>query len=79
MPPSPQSFLPDANTRDWSVVGALGELVRAIAVVVSLIYLAVQIRENSRAYDANSIESVLGAHREVHHPICLDPESFDLV
>ena len=34
---------------DWTVVGALGELLGAVAVVVSLVYLARQVRESSRA------------------------------
>ena len=34
-------------------LGALGEFVGAIAVVATLIYLAVQIRQNTRSMDAN--------------------------
>ncbi len=34
---------------NWEVVGALGELVGAVAVVISLAYLSVQIRSNTRA------------------------------
>ena len=33
---------------DWSAVAAVGELVGALAVVVSLVYLAAQIRQNTR-------------------------------
>lgn len=64
---------------DWSIVAALAEVAGAIAVVASLIYVAAQIRQNSRALEAASVESVLAAHREIYHPICMDPETFDLV
>ena len=64
---------------DWSAVAALAEVAGAIAVVASLIYVAAQIRQNSRALEAASVESVLAAHREIYHPICMDPETFDLV
>lgn len=33
---------------DWDAIGAIGELVSAAAVVVSLIYLGVQLREGSK-------------------------------
>ena len=32
---------------DWSMIGALGELLGAAAVVVSLLYLASQIKQNT--------------------------------
>ena len=34
---------------DWNAVGALGEVVGALAVVLTLIYLSVQVRQNSAA------------------------------
>ena len=34
---------------NWEALGALSELIGAIAVVLTLIYLAVQIRQNTRA------------------------------
>jgi hypothetical protein len=34
---------------NWDAVGALGEVVGAIAVVASIVYLAMQVRENTRS------------------------------
>jgi len=34
---------------NWDAIGAVSELVGAVAVVITLIYLAVQIRQNTRA------------------------------
>lgn len=41
---------------NWEAIGAIGEIVSAIAVFVSLIYLAVQIRQNTRQI-VNSIDA----------------------
>ena len=42
---------------NWDAVGALAELIGAVAVIATLIYLSIQIRQNTRA---NEIESSQG-------------------
>ena len=44
------------NTMNWEAIGAIGEVVGAVAVVVTLVYLAIQVREGSRATRANSAQ-----------------------
>ena len=39
---------------DWTAVGAVGELIGALAVVVTLAYLAVQVRHSKEATEANT-------------------------
>jgi len=39
---------------DWEIVSAIGELVGALAVVVSLVYLAKQINQNTRQVEEQS-------------------------
>jgi hypothetical protein len=39
---------------DWSMLGALGELMGGIAVVVSLVYVGLQVRQNSNSVRAAS-------------------------
>lgn len=39
---------------DWSAIGAMGEIIGALAVVVSLIYLGRQVREGARATRAET-------------------------
>jgi hypothetical protein len=39
---------------NWDAMGAVGEIVGAIAVLVTLIYLAAQIRQNAKALDRQS-------------------------
>ena len=42
---------------NWDALGAIGEVVGAIAVVVTLIYLAVQIRQNTSSIRASTLQS----------------------
>ena len=42
---------------NWEALGAIGEVVGAIAVVLTLAYLAIQVRQNSNALDQqNKVE-----------------------
>jgi len=50
---------------DWNALSAIADLVAAVAVVVSLIYLAVQVRDNSRAARLASMQSALLATQNV--------------
>ena len=47
---------------NWEAIGAVGEIVGAIAVVATLIYLAVQVRHASGVSKAN-------AYREIHQDV----------
>jgi hypothetical protein len=57
---------------NWTAVGAIGELVGAIAVVVSLAYLAVQISQNTRAVRAATIDSAVRGIRDWIRPLIED-------
>jgi len=39
---------------NWEAIGAIGETIGAVAVVISLIYLAIQLRTNSQTLKANA-------------------------
>ena len=39
---------------NWQAIGAIGELVGGLAVVLSLVYVGFQVRQNSRQIDQNS-------------------------
>lgn len=45
----------------WQDLGSIGELVSAVAVIVSLIYLAFQIRQNTRQIDQNTMAAQAAA------------------
>jgi len=43
---------------NWDAIGAIGENIGAFAVVISIIYLAVQIRQNTKTVAANTAQAV---------------------
>jgi len=55
-------------------LGSLGEFVAAIATVVTLVYLAVQIRQNTRSIRASSFQASTRDTFEIIDHIALDPE-----
>jgi len=47
---------------NWEALGAIGEIVGAVAVVVTLAYLAVQIRQNTRVFRSSTEQAQADAH-----------------
>jgi hypothetical protein len=50
---------------NWNAIGAIGELVGAVAVVVTLAYLAFQVRQNTTAMTTAMYESAMRGFNEV--------------
>ena len=59
---------------DWTALGAIGEIVGALAVVASLVYVAAQIRLNTSAIKADTAREVVAAIRSINHLIASDAE-----
>jgi hypothetical protein len=59
---------------NWDAIGAVGELVGASAVLVTLVYLAVQIRQNSKMMRANSKQSITDATQHLLFKMLDEPE-----
>ena len=72
---------------DWDAIGAIGEILGALAVVATVGYLAVQIRQNTRSTTTSIYESAMNGYVELNrtmleadiNAICFkaiaDPES----
>ena len=58
---------------DWIAVGALAELVGAVAVVLTLVYLAEQVRINTRMARSAATAEAVAAVREANARIADDP------
>jgi len=43
---------------NWDAIGALAEAIGAIAVIVTLVYLAIQLRQNTRAIERSTERGV---------------------
>ncbi|RLQ21226.1 hypothetical protein DWB85_13015 [Seongchinamella sediminis] len=50
---------------DWEAAGALGEIIGATAVVVSLLYLGIQIRAQTRQSRIAAMHEISAGFREV--------------
>ena len=55
---------------DWNAAGAIGEIVGAMAVVASLVYLALQIRGQNKESKIASMHEISVAHRDTLAAIC---------
>ena len=59
---------------NWDAIGAIGEIVGALAVVMTLIYLAVQIKQNSRVSRSVAIQGWATTSALEKSVIFTDPE-----
>lgn len=59
---------------NWEAISAIGEIIGALGVVISLVYLAIQIRHNTRAMMAQSAREAVAAMREFNKSMIDDQE-----
>ena len=70
---------------NWEMIGAISELVGAIGVIVTLVYLAVQVQQNTKYLaestklaEAGQIETTLNLAVETRKLLLLNPDLVDL-
>ena len=61
---------------NWDAMGAIAEAAGAIGVIATLLYLATQIRSNTRSVRASSFQEVDRGIREVQVTLVQNPELF---
>lgn len=59
---------------DWNAIGAIGEILGAIAVVATLGHLAVQTRHGVAATQANTRQAILQSDQQLLMYLALNPE-----
>jgi hypothetical protein len=59
---------------NWEAISAIGQLVGALAVVVSLIYLAREVRSNARATRQAAMRSTLDSFNRLHQQLTDHPD-----
>ncbi len=57
---------------NWEAIGSVGEAAGAIGVIVSLIYLAAQVRQNTRSVRGEMYESIVTAIVDLVEPLAQD-------
>ncbi|MGR8948211.1 MAG: hypothetical protein ACU84Q_09210 [Gammaproteobacteria bacterium] len=63
---------------NWDAIGAVGEIVGAIAVVISLVYVAVQIRQNTAAVRVSTHQDLLANQTAAQHIAAANPQVAEL-
>ena len=58
---------------NWDAVGAVGEILGAVAVVVTLVYLAIQLRQNTRALTSSTFHAVSSSMGQNMEILASDP------
>jgi hypothetical protein len=64
---------------NWEALGAIGEIVGAVAVVLTLGYLAVQTRQNTRAVRVASFHQIVDSFSAVSLAVVQDPSLSSLL
>lgn len=64
---------------NWVAIGAIGELIGGAAVIATLIYLAVQLRQNTKGIRAQSYYNVLSGKNSLYRQLAADAELFNIV
>lgn len=59
---------------NWQAIGAIGELLGAVAVVGTLAYLAIQIRQHTRAVHSSTFQATTDALNHINMVIASDPD-----
>ena len=71
---------------NWEALGAIGETVGGIGVILSLVYLALQIRHsseqtqlNTRSVQATAYQNLIDHHTSLNLNLAYEPELFELL
>ena len=64
---------------NWDAIGAVSEILAAIAVVVTLIYLAKQIRQNSQAVEISALRDTTEQWNRWSEVLATSPELAEIV
>ena len=59
---------------NWEAVGAIGEIAGAIGVIVTLVYLATQIRQNTKASNVIAVQAAIEGSAKWHELMASDVE-----
>jgi hypothetical protein len=64
---------------NWEAISAVGQLVGAIAVLVTLIYLAIQMKQNTAAVATSTYESTMSGFNDINVVVASTPELASII
>lgn len=63
----------------WEAIGAVGDIVGALAVLVSLLYLAVQVRQNTASIKSSTYQNAVTSLSQVSLGVGINEGSANIV
>jgi len=63
---------------DWNAIGAIGEAVSAVAVLITLVYLSVQLRQNTRALRSSAWQAIQDSEQRFDASLVADTAAIDV-
>jgi hypothetical protein len=64
---------------NWEAISAIGQIVGALAVLITLIYLAVQLKQNTAAVATSTYESTMTGFNDINVVVASEPELASLL
>ena len=64
---------------NWEAISAIGQLIGAIAVLITLIYLAVQMKQNTAAVATSTYESTMTGFNDINVVVASNPEIASII
>ena len=59
---------------NWEAIGAIGEVIGAVAVLVTLVYLASQIRQNTKSLKATATQAIMSETSRTYSALASDED-----
>ena len=59
---------------NWDAIGAIGEVVGAVAVFITLVYLSLQIRQNTRSVKASAVQAAMISASSTYSALAYDAD-----
>ena len=59
---------------NWEALGAVGEVVGAVAVFATLVYLSIQLRQNTKSVRASALDASITAHFAIRQATYENPD-----
>ena len=64
---------------NWEAITAIGQLIGAIAVLITLIYLAIQMKQNTVAVATSTYESTMSGFNDINVVVASTPELASII
>lgn len=64
---------------NWEAISAIGQFIGAIAVIITIIYLAIQMKQNTAAVATSTYESTMTGFNDINVIVASTPELASII